>query len=149
MSACSACLYRLGGRAKDGSWYDFLSNTKARDIGCSLIVLGYLYLSGVRAEGWQWLISFGFSWLALTTYHKWLNPLFGHTKHKVYWYGWFAHGLGCGLALSFLPIPFRSIVLRTVITGLLMSGWSEVFADPTWEEAGRGFFLAITLPILM
>ena len=44
LAILSGVLGRLGGRAKDGSWYDFLSNTKARDVGCTLVALGIFVL---------------------------------------------------------------------------------------------------------
>lgn len=58
----SAALYRLGG----AHGY----NTKFRDIGCPLVLLGaVIALFGLRiGSWWAYLLCFGLSWGALTTY---------------------------------------------------------------------------------
>jgi len=73
-SILSGFAYRFGGSAKKGDWLDFARNTKTRDIGCSLLFLCLFWaLQGFKMGFWKaYLITFGLTFGALTTYWDWL-----------------------------------------------------------------------------
>ena len=52
----TAILYRLGGSAKNGSWYDWAKHSKTRDWGCTIVVLGILALCG-KVVVWWWIFN--------------------------------------------------------------------------------------------
>lgn len=97
------------------------------------------------------VISFILTLGSLSTYHKWLNKLFGKTTEDSWWFNWLAYGLGIGLAIlpvTFLGISWYLIVLRAIVLGLAMMVWSELNDNAVWEECGRGVLIILTLPIL-
>jgi hypothetical protein len=125
--AASAWLYRLGGA---GAPY----NTRYRDVGCPLVLIGaVMCLFGLKtAYIWGYLITFGLSWGALSTYWQFLF------KGKDNFY---AHGLGCGLAgipLIWCGVPLWIILVRIAICTAGMGLWSAWVSKDTWEERGRG-----------
>ena len=132
-SMLNAILYRLGGYGKP-------FNTKFRDWGCPLITLGTLFIMGVSAPWWVWVLSFLLLFGALTTY--W-DTLLGYDN-------FYLHGFMCGL--GFLPfmvvIPWYLIVLRAVVIGVFMGLLCKYFINDIVEEGGRGASLSFTLPIL-
>lgn len=108
----SGMLGRMGGAGKAGNWYDFLLDTKWRDIGCPTVLLAFIWiLIGLESTIWwayalTWLFSFG----AFTTY--W-DAIFGHDCL------WFS-GLMVGLAafplcwvdpMFFWIVPIRAVFL--------------------------------------
>lgn len=110
----SAILYRLGGSAKNGSWYDFLKWSKTRDWGCSIV---WIVTAGVmlRWLDWWWYIPmFICSWLALTTY--W-DDLFGYDNY------WFHLGV---VALCMLPYAFYGYWLLVVIRIIVSAGFGAL-----------------------
>lgn len=133
----SAILYRWGG----SGYYD----TKARDIGCMLCNMLSLWLVGISGTWWQWLIASGLTFASYTTYHKWLNPLFGRDKENVHWYGWFMHGLAIGCALLLFYQSWKMVLIRAFGLGFMTMAWSEAIDNAVWEERGRGFLSNITL----
>lgn len=107
LSCLSGILGRLGGRAKDGAWYDFASKSWVRDWICPLIALIALWLLvGFQPSyWWAYLLTYGLTGLSLTTYY---DSLFGYDNH------WFA-GFITGLAT--LPILWCNAALLWVIIG--------------------------------
>jgi len=143
ISIACGVLYRAGG--KGGKWY---FDSKARDVGCMLLNTLTLFIFGLTGHWWQWLVSMILTVLAYTTYHKWLNPLFGHNKDDVHWYGWFMHGFALGFALIIFYQHFKLVLLRSFVLGLFTMVWSIVISNDNLEEWGRGFLVNITIPIL-
>lgn len=109
---------RLGGKAKDGTWYDFLSNTKARDIGCSLIVLFSLWLlfGFSLSLWWLYLIIFGLHFWAFSTYWDWLF------KFDNLWFSGFIVGISIIPFVFIIPdwwLYFLRMLLLALIWGCL------------------------------
>jgi hypothetical protein len=126
----SSVLYRLGGIGKP-------FNTKFRDLGCPTVFTALMIiLFGFNISfWWAYLITFGLSFGALTTYWDFL---FGYDN---YWF----HGFMCGLAALplVLFIPFSILAIRLIICTLGMGLWSK-FIDQDWlEEGGRGAFFIL------
>lgn len=105
LSIISGVFGRLGGRAKDGAWYDFASKSWVRDWICPLIALIALWLLvGFKfSYCWVYLLIYGLTGLSLTTYY---DSIFGYDNH------WFA-GFSCGLA--FLPMAWCGVIWYMVI----------------------------------
>jgi hypothetical protein len=143
MTFLSALCYHLGGIGKPYP-------TKLRDIGCSLITLQsmlilHLLCKSALVNIIVYLLCFGLSWGALSTYWKKKG-----TDAK--WWNWFLHGFFVGLAAipcMFLGVKLYIIIIRAVILGLAMMVWSEKIDDVTWEESGRGALIILTLPIIL
>ena len=132
-------LYRLGGI---GHPY----NTKYRDFGVPLTALLLLFLLGITAPWWIWLLTFGIMFVSMTTYCKFNN------QEDVYWYNWFLTGTLYGI--SVLPFAFSTgnwlgFTLRTIILAFSTMAWSEVIDEVNLEEGGRGFLFIVTLPLLL
>lgn len=106
---------RMGGAAKSNKWYDFLINTKARDVGCSIIYTLCLWLKfGMFLKfWWVYVIVFGLTWGALATYWDFLF------KFDNLWFSGFVVGL-CALPALFIISGFwwylalRSIALAVI-----------------------------------
>jgi len=122
--ALSAILYRMGGSS---NW-----NTKFRDIGCPLVLMLLVFiLFGIQLKMWWiYLLTFGLSFGALTTYWDWL---FGYDN-------FYAHGLGCGLAV--LPLcfvlPWQYVLVRLVVCIVGMGVWCKYIKRDVPQELGRG-----------
>lgn len=80
----------MGGAGKHGHWYDWMLDTKWRDIGCSiLLIVAAIVVFGWHHEAWfAYLLSFGLTWAAFCTY--W-DKLFGY---DCFWFS----GLVVGMA---------------------------------------------------
>ena len=151
LSIISAVLFRLGGSAKNGSWLDFAKNTRTRDAGCPLIALIALWLLVwfKLSYWWAYLLTFGLSWGAMSTYWDFLFK----DKDNFYAYG-------AGIGIAFLPfiwcaISWYAVAGRTICLalsfGLLnkyVNKWQVKHSD-FWEEFLRGALLILTIPILM
>lgn len=106
---------RMGGAGKAGSWYDFLLDTKWRDIGCSaIVVLASIILWGWQPSlWWAYVLTFLLHWGAFATYWK---DLFGKITM---WFSGLVVGIA-GLPLMFLAgdfwwiLPVRALVLMVV-----------------------------------
>lgn len=154
LAAVAALLYRMGGSAKQGKWYDFLLNTKARDLGvpvCSTAALILLCWNNPETSahpikfGLALFLSFGLLFASLTTYWKKKG-----TDAK--WYNWLLTGLGYGLA--YLPVAlffadWIGFVIRVVILAAAIMVWSIAVGKDWLEEGGRGLLVIITLPLLL
>jgi len=139
LSLISGLLYRLGGI---GHPY----NTKYRDFGVPLTGLFLLFLLGITAPWWVWLLTFGTMFGSMTTYCKLGN------QEDVHWYNWFLTGTLYGL--SALPLALSTgkwlgFTLRTIILAFAVMAWSEKMDEVNLEESGRGFLFVITLPLLL
>lgn len=104
LSLLSGTFGRMGGASKEGNWYDFLLDTKWRDIGCSLILIVALTLM-YGWHPWQYALVFGLTWASFTTY--W-DSVFGYDNL------WFS-GFCVGLAM--LPVIFIDINLFWFVMG--------------------------------
>lgn len=138
--ALCGIFYRLGGAAKAKKWYDFLCNTKTRDLGCPVCVFALLCLhEGVDFHiWWAYLVSFGLLFGSMTTYWKKKG-----TDAK--WYNWLFVGLGMALAMLPFALAAGDMVgfwIRLVLLPLLIMGWSELISNAVVEEIGRGVILA-------
>ena len=145
-SVISGILYHCGGIGKPYS-------TKLRDIGCSLIILLTLsFLAHKIFPIWVNLVTFGLSWLFLSTYHKYLNKWFNKPRTDAFYFNWLAHGIGIGLAMipmAWIGITWWLILIRAVVLGLSMMVWSELNDNAVSEEFGRGALIVLSLPLLM
>jgi len=144
LSCLSGVLYRLGGwggegREKYPNVPGWVFDSKARDVGCSLVAVGTVGLLGLLppAPWWAYLLSFLLLFGALTTYWDFL---FGYDN-------FYMHGAMCGLAFA----PFMwfgeplELGIRILVLGTLMGVWSGIVGKDWLEEFGRGFFIPITL----
>lgn len=114
-------LGRLGGAAKSGSWYDVLCDTKARDVGCSVLCTLAMWLKfGAFAKfWWVYLIIFGLTWGALTTY--W-DKVF---KFDNLWFSGFVVGL-CGMPLLAVKLAWVYIVARAIVLALIWGALNTI-----------------------
>ena len=153
-SLLAAFLYRMGGISdEDAKKYHlplWLAVRQTRIIGIPFVVLGMLYLLGLKLS-WWWLLSFGLQAGFLSTYNKWFQRLFGYPTDDVYLPAWIMTGITYGLAL--LPLclvthKWAGAAIRTVILGILIPVLREN-TDNVWaEECGSGFLYAITAPLV-
>lgn len=143
LSILAGVLYRLGGIGKP-------FNTKVRDLGVPLIgVLNAVYL-GVNAPWWAFLMFFGLSFSAMTTYHKWASVRFYQSSNDVKFLSWLLTGLTYGLAG--LPLAFGdwpAALWRLAFLFIIIPVWSEYFRNVWVEEGGRGFFFNVSLLFFM
>lgn len=145
LSILSGILGRLGGRAKDGHWYDKISNTKVRDIGCALVLMTALfYLYGFNRIYWiRYLVVFLLHFGLLTTY--W-DVLFNFDN--CFW-----SGLVIGLAILPLNLFIKNpmiIILRGIILGLIWGTLNVYLPEKfiIWRKDIAEEFLRYTLMIL-
>jgi hypothetical protein len=126
----SGILYRLGG--KKGF------NTKFRDLGCPLVLLGaVIALFGLKMGfWWAYLLCFGLSFGFLTTYWDFLF------KYDNFWFHGFALGLA-GFPLLWCGVPWWILTIRLVICTVGMGLWSKFIGWDELEEGGRGVFFIL------
>jgi hypothetical protein len=97
-----------------------------------LILVGLsVLLYGVSSAWWGYLLTFGLSWAALSTYWDFL---FGEDNF------WFS-GLICGVAgmpLLMCGVPWQVLVLRLAIVTIGWGIWSAIMGWDVAEEMGRG-----------
>lgn len=137
----SGILYWLGGQEH--------SNTKIRDLGVPIFCVLPIVLMLGLIHSWQSSVALLFSTFllfgSLTTYWKKKG-----TDAK--WYNWSFTGFA--YALSITPLVWvdhlwlGGIIRLVVLTGLTCL-WSEKIGDDFYEEAGRGFLISTTLPLLL
>jgi len=124
----SGILYRLGGTSKGTKW---------RDLGCPTILMALvILLFGFKPQyWWLYLLFFGSSFGALTTY--W-DSLFGYDNF------WF-HGFMIGAAGLFLTtvVPWPIILVRIIVCTVGMGLWSKLISKDILEECGRGVFFIL------
>jgi len=148
LTTMSAILYRLGGCGNDVHvkfpWLpEWLFNTKARDVGCSLCAyVGYAIVLGVEVSIGVHIISFILLFASLTTYWDFL---FGYDNH-------YAHGFMCAFAYLFYALAtgmWIGFVLRCVAMTLWMGIVSAKSTDDVVEETNRGASIVATLPLML
>jgi hypothetical protein len=116
LAALSGIFGRMGGAGRNGQWYEDLLDTKWRDIGCSvIIVIATILLTGWHPDRWwAYVMIFGLSWAAFSTYWDWL---FGYDNL-------FFSGLMAGAAwlpvLSIQPALWPVAAIRIVV---LATAW--------------------------
>jgi hypothetical protein len=108
-------------------------NTKFRDLGCpTILIILFSILFGLH---WVYLLVFGLSFGALTTYWDFL---FGYDNF------WF-HGFMCALPGILLCwfIPWWIPIIRLIICTVGMGLWSKIIGNDVVEECGRGAFFIL------
>ena len=133
-------LYRLGGWEK--------GNKLFRRIGCPLIALIFLWiLDGFKSSlWWAYLLSFGLSYGAMSTYHDYL------TNGDENWLCWLMTGSGYSLAyipLLWIGITPLALIIRTVVLSLGTMFIREFTGNDFIEEFGTGFLYLTTIPLLI
>jgi hypothetical protein len=149
LAILSGFLGRLGGRALDGKWYDCITDDKARDVGCSiLIIIATALIYGFKTH---YLLYYGamfmFSWAMFSLY--W-DKLFGYDNM---WFSGFMTGM------AYLPVALCGghlvmIISRSIVLALIWGSlnvylpqkvlvWDRAVA----EEYLRYFSVIITLVI--
>ena len=150
LSGIAGILGRLGGRAKDGSWYDYLTDSKARDAGCSILTLFAIWLLfGFKLGLWGgYLAIFGLSWGAISLYWDFLF------KKDNLWFSGFMVGLAC-LPLTFIHIAWWLILSRATLLAVIWGLLNTLKYDRIlfWrrdvaEEFMRYFSVIFTILIL-
>jgi hypothetical protein len=139
LSVASAILYRLG-----GSTY----GTKWRDYGVPTIVTIWLLLN-IRPLN---VLNIGMIILCFPLLMGSLTTYFKKKGTDAKWWNWLITGLIYGLAafpLFWCGVHWYAILLRTIVLGLAVMGWSEKMDNPIWEECGRGALITLTLPLLL
>lgn len=121
-------LGRLGGAAKTGQWYDFLCNTKARDVGCSIcttILWGILF--GIKLKfWWVYIIVFGLHWGAFTTYWDFLF------KFDNLWFSGFVVGL-CALPFTIIePSMLWFLLGRCIVLAIIWGLLDKYLPSKIW-----------------
>lgn len=148
MALISGFLYRLGGLSKEQAkqqipWCpSWLINSKTRDIGCSVLAVGWMFLFLPKFEWYIYLISFGLMWGALSSYWDFINGDDNFWLH------------GFAVAFSFISFPISDgewvgFGVRCIALAVLMGGWCAIFKNDWVEELGRGAFIVATLLILL
>ena len=147
----SAVLYRLGGMSVFDSkryipwrWFPkWAVNTKARDLGCPLVALGWMLVCFQPVAWWIHFISFGLLFGALTTYWDFL---FGGEDN--FW----MHGFMCGLAYFPYAIVtgcWVTFIIRMLTMCVFMGALCAIAENDYVEECGRGAIIAASLPLLL
>ena len=148
ISLVSGLFYRLGGsgdewRKKYPNLPAWLFDTKARDIGCT--ILGFItmfILLNIKAVWWVHLLAFLGLFGSLTTYWDFL---FGYDNF------WF-HGFMCALSYVWYPIVTGNWIgfgIRCVVVSVAMGWISSLLENDNGEEFSRGFWITITLPLML
>lgn len=148
-SILSGLFYHLGGIG--GKWW---RSSWIRDWICPLILLATMQWSYT----WHWSLYIVYFLMvgALSTYHKWLNPIFHQPKTDCFWFNWFAHGLVIGVALilyGYFTGTLDQCILRAHILGISMVIWSSIIIkkfklNVAWDEWGRGALIISTLKLI-
>jgi len=156
IAALSGFLYYLGGCSKEEGHKKipflpfWLFDTLTRDIGCSFLAsIALWYLYGLH---WSLVAVWGLLYGALTTYHKWLNKLFGKPKDGCYWFNWLVTGICYGLAVTpyvyFYQHNFVGLALLIGVLGFTTMLWSEKQDKVEIEASGRGILIILSLLLL-
>lgn len=93
-------------------------------------------------DHYYWILAFGLSWAALSTYWDWL---FDEDNY-------YFHGLCVGLAmlpLVGLGFSWFMVLLRSLILCLLMGIWTGYCRNGWTAELGRGALILFTLWLLV
>ena len=148
--ALCALLYRAGGMGKEPdtkpTWIPmWLRQSWVRDWMIPLVIYSYLcfYRHPISWQGWLLFIATVIpTGLALSTYWDWL---FGYDN---FWFHGFMVGLGA-FPLIWAGFGWQYILIRALLLGVLVGGWSKLIGTDWIEEGGRGAFIALTVPLLL
>ncbi len=134
----AAILYRLGGCIQ----------TKIRDLGVPTVFCFLMWKLGAITGFWTgiallpcFLALFG----SLTSYFK-------KKGTDAYWWNWALVGLLTAFSAIFYAWAsghWLGFGIRLVVNTLLITLWSEWIGNVTIEEGGRGFFIIVTVPLLL
>lgn len=134
LSVASGILGRLGGSEH--------GNRLFRTLGvplCCCSMLAFYH--------WHWVIivCFGTILGITTTYWK-------RKGEPVRWINWAFYGIMEGVALFpyiyFNPIFIKGYLIRIAVCAVLITLWDELVGNDVWEERGRYFIVAATMPLL-
>lgn len=120
----SALFYWAGGRGRDFS-KGFLFKSIVRDLGCSLtfLICGSLIIEWSLISQGLLILSSLILFGSLTTYHKWLNKLFGRKDEKLdflnFGFTGFTYGFAA-LPMAFTNLGFLGFIIRIPILILLI-----------------------------
>ena len=141
LSVLTGYLYRLGG-SNVNTRPSFL-RWKPRDVLCNLVSLLAVYLVGIRGEWWAWVLVFGITWGALSSYHDYISG------KDNFW----LHGFFIGLALFPLVIwgtlSWQLLLFRAFVLAIFMGVWCLLWGWDLAEEWGRGASLPLSLAIFL
>lgn len=147
-SILSAILYRLGGSAKNGDWWDWMKHSKTRDWGCTIVALVTLGLLGKTMAWYYYIPTFIMCWAALTTYWDDLFNRDCYIMHLA------MVGLAFLLFVFFGEVSVWMWALRVCVMGFFGFG-SHIIDElsiphkDVVSENLRGLAIVITLPLLL
>lgn len=158
LAALGGILYRMGGAAKTGKWYDFLLNTKTRDFGIPTVsvFLFFIWSSFILdVTHLSLILTWGLIFAAQTTYWK-------KKGANSTWKNWLLTGLGYSMAWIITVIcqnipghvPFGphatwlGFLARTIACTGLTVVVSELYGNVVYEENARGVVEVVTIPLL-
>jgi hypothetical protein len=146
LSIVSGICYRIGGQgAEENPW----ANSQYRDIGCPVIVFGYLLTLGVT-----WYLALLSALAILGLIRTYYDRLGGFNKNNDNMY---LHGAGIGLSMIPLcwdGVSWIGIVAYTAILALTMGGLNTLctrvsIPKSVWiEECYRGAVLIAAIPVI-
>lgn len=115
LAILSGVLGRMGGAGKSGQWYDFLLDTKWRDVGCSLLIIfTWILLFGFSiTHWWVYLIMLGLHWAAFSTYWDWVF------KKDNLWVAGFFVGLASLPMIIIIDWIWWFIIIRAVVLAII------------------------------
>ena len=147
----TAIFYRIGGMSKEEArdklpWVpSFLVRSFTRDLGCTLIIMAWVYFFLPRVDGILYFYSAVAMYACMTTYWDWW-PL---SKGKD---SFFAHGVFIGLSL--LPIAYGTglwfeVIVRSAVMGIAMGIVCTATSNVDIEEYSRGWIIGGSLLIFV
>lgn len=145
-----AILYRAGGMSKDATaeptWMPmWLRQSWVRDWIIPVVI--YLTCAVCRWPS-DWLAAGMLLAAVLPTggaLSTYWDELFGFDN---FWFSGFVVGLAA-FPLIWAGYHWYWILARALVLAVLWGGWSAIVGKDTWEEYGRGAFVAATLPLMM
>lgn len=137
-TALSGYLYRMGGSEDKPEWM-----WKARDVGCNIAILLWLYFA-MGILHWVEIFCFGLMWASFSSY-------FNKDDAQEHWWNFSLHGFFIGLSLFPLcitnDISWASMTIRSLALFAFMGLWS-LHKNAIIEESGRGAAVILTLLLL-
>ena len=143
-------LYRWGGTAKNGKWYDFIYNTKARDFGVPFVGILFLdfchhTISYSSSYVGMLFLTFGLMFLALTTYFK-------KKGTEARWFHWGFVGLANAYTSIWYTLytqQWNSLMYRILLLVPTVIAVSVLSSNVKVEERGRGAFIIASLMVYL
>ena len=143
----SSILYRAGGMSKDDTakptWIPkWMRKSWVRDWLIPMVCILTIWITcHIKINLW-WLLFYGLTGAGLTTYWDWLF------KEDNFWFAGFMVGIAT-FPLIFCGLHWYMVLARALVLAVLWGGWCAIFSNDVWEEAGRGSFITLTLPLLL